>query len=169
MKLSHALWGHPRRVSMVERSDPMWSTGEGMANHFSILALRTPWTIWKGNMTGYWKRNYPGQQVPNMLLEISGEITPERMRMEKEMAIHSSTIPWKIPWTEELGRLKSMGLQRVRHDWATSHHYHTITKALTELLCFMSLKKKLEQFLCSMKNSFFACESTYPNELILKF
>ena len=36
--------------------------------------------------------------------------------LEKEMAIHSSTIAWKIPWTEELGRLKSMGSQRVRHD-----------------------------------------------------
>ena len=36
--------------------------------------------------------------------------------LEKEMAIHSSTIAWKIPWTEELGRLQSMGLQRVRHD-----------------------------------------------------
>ena len=37
-----------------------------------------------------------------------------------EMAIHSSAIAWKIPWTEELGRLQSMGSQRVRHDWATS-------------------------------------------------
>ena len=36
------------------------------------------------------------------------------------MAIHSRTIAWKIPWTEEPGRLQSMGLQRVRHDWATS-------------------------------------------------
>ena len=36
--------------------------------------------------------------------------------LEKEMAIHSSTIAWKIPWTEELGRLQSMGLQRVGHD-----------------------------------------------------
>ena len=36
--------------------------------------------------------------------------------MEKEMAIHSSTIDWKIPWTEEPGRLQSMGLQRVGHD-----------------------------------------------------
>ena len=40
--------------------------------------------------------------------------------LEKEMAIHSSTISWKIPWTEEPGRLQSMGSQRVRHDWATS-------------------------------------------------
>ena len=38
----------------------------------------------------------------------------------KEMATHSSTLAWKIPWTEEPGRLQSMGSQRVRHDWATS-------------------------------------------------
>ena len=36
--------------------------------------------------------------------------------LEKEMAIHSSTLAWKIPWTEEPDRLQSMGLQRVRHD-----------------------------------------------------
>ena len=36
--------------------------------------------------------------------------------LEKEMAIHSSTIAWKIPWTEEPGRLQSMGSQRVEHD-----------------------------------------------------
>ena len=36
--------------------------------------------------------------------------------LEKKMVIHSSTIAWKIPWTEEPGRLQSAGLQRVRHD-----------------------------------------------------
>ena len=36
--------------------------------------------------------------------------------LEKEMATLSSTLAWKIPWTEEPGRLQSMGLQRVRHD-----------------------------------------------------
>ena len=40
--------------------------------------------------------------------------------LEKEMATHSSILAWKIPWTEEPGRLQSVGLQRVRHDWATS-------------------------------------------------
>ena len=39
---------------------------------------------------------------------------------EKAMAPHSSTPAWKIPWTEEPGRLQSMGLLRVRHNWATS-------------------------------------------------
>ena len=42
--------------------------------------------------------------------------------LEKQMATHSSTLAWKIPWTEESGRLQSMGLQRVEHDWATSLH-----------------------------------------------
>ena len=36
--------------------------------------------------------------------------------LEKEMATHSRILAWKIPWTEEPGRLQSMGLQRVRHD-----------------------------------------------------
>ena len=36
--------------------------------------------------------------------------------LEKKMATHSSTLAWKIPWTEEPGRLQSMGLQRVGHD-----------------------------------------------------
>ena len=40
--------------------------------------------------------------------------------LEKEMATHSSALAWKIPWTEEPGRLQSMGSQRVGHDWATS-------------------------------------------------
>ena len=39
---------------------------------------------------------------------------------EKAMAPHSSTAAWKIPWMEEPGRLQSMGLLRVGHDWATS-------------------------------------------------
>ena len=45
-------WAMPCRATqdgrvMVESSDKMWSTGEGSGNHFSILALRTPWTVWK--------------------------------------------------------------------------------------------------------------------------
>ena len=39
--------------------------------------------------------------------------------MEEEMATHSSVLAWIIPWTEELSRLQSLGLQRVGHDWVT--------------------------------------------------
>ena len=44
----------------------------------------------------------------------------QKDRLEKEMATHSSILAWKIPRTEKPGRLQSMGLQRVGHDWATS-------------------------------------------------
>ena len=41
--------------------------------------------------------------------------------LEKGMVTHSSILAWRTPWTEELGGLQSMGLQRVGHDSATEH------------------------------------------------
>ena len=41
--------------------------------------------------------------------------------LEKEMAPHFSTLAWKIPWTEEPGRLQSTGSQRVGHNWVMTH------------------------------------------------
>ena len=49
---------------------------------------------------------------------------------EKAMAPHSSTLAWKIPWTEEPGRLQSMGSLRVGHDWAT--HFHSSLSCIGE-------------------------------------
>ena len=53
------------------------------------------------------------------------------------MATHSSILAWKIPWTEEPGRLQSMGSLRVRHDWTTSlwlftltFHFHALEKEM---------------------------------------
>ena len=51
------------------------------------------------------------QETQEMLVQSLGWEDP----FEKEMAIHSSILAWKIPWTEEPGRLRSMGLQRVGH------------------------------------------------------
>ena len=55
--------------------------------------------------------------------------------LEKEMATHSCTLAWRIPWREEPGGLQSMGLQRVGHDWANSLHFtsalSTMPKPLT--------------------------------------
>ena len=53
--------------------------------------------------------------------------------LEKAMAPHSSTLAWKFPWMEEPGRLQSMGLLRVRHDWATSlslFTFHALEKEM---------------------------------------
>ena len=52
--------------------------------------------------------------------------------LEKEMATHSSTLAWKIPWAEEPCKLQSMGLQRVRHE-PTSLHFTSIHRHLSIL------------------------------------
>ena len=59
------LWGMLCRATqdgqvLVESSERTWSLVKGMANHFSILALRTPWTVWKGKKIWHWKMNTPG-------------------------------------------------------------------------------------------------------------
>ena len=58
------------------------------------------------------------QTVKNLLAmqETRGRSLGWEDPLEKEMATHSSIHAWKIPWTEEPGRLQSMGLQRVGHD-----------------------------------------------------
>ena len=43
--------------------------------------------------------------------------------LEKELATHSSIIAWKVPWTEEIGGLKSMGSQRVGHNLVTKQKH----------------------------------------------
>ena len=54
------------------------------------------------------------------------------VELEKAMVPHSSTLAWKIPWTEEPGRLQSLGSWRVGHDWAT----------LLSLFTFMHWRRK---------------------------
>ena len=56
------------------------------------------------------------QEMQDIWVQSLGQEYP----LEKEMATHSITLAWKIPWTEEPGRLQSMGSLRVRHHWATS-------------------------------------------------
>ena len=60
--------------------------------------------------------------------------------LEKEIAIHSSTLAWWIPWREEPGRLQSMGSQRVGHDWATS-------LSLSQLEIYIHTFKPFETYL----------------------
>ena len=62
---------------------------KGMVNHFSILALRTLWTVWKGKKIGHWK-------VPNMLLENSGEITPGTMKRQSQSKNNAQLWMWLV-------------------------------------------------------------------------
>ena len=56
----------------------------------------------------------------SMLYSKMTQLHTYRHSLEKAMATHSSTLAWKIPWTEEPGGLQSMGSLRVGNDWATS-------------------------------------------------
>ena len=60
--------------------------------------------------------------------------------LEKEIATHSSTLAWKIPWAEEPWRLQSMGSQRVKHNWVTSLHF------FKEIQCQMNWHRLFESF-----------------------
>ena len=51
--------------------------------------------------------------------------------LEQEMATHSSTLAWEIAWTEEPGRLQSMGLQRVRHDLSSKQQHYIKLRMLS--------------------------------------
>ena len=68
-----------RRV-MVERSDRKWSTGEGNGKPLQYSYLENPMNSMKRQKDRTLKDELPRSVVPNMLLEISGEITPERMK-----------------------------------------------------------------------------------------
>ena len=58
------------------------------------------------------------QKVKNLpaMRETRVQLLGQEDTLEKGMAIYSSILVWRIPWTDEAGRLQSMGLQRVGHD-----------------------------------------------------
>ena len=66
----------------------------------------------------YKSTDFPVAEMVKNLPEMQNSIRSLgwKVPLEKGMAIHSSIHAWRIPWTEELGGLQSMGLQRVRHD-----------------------------------------------------
>ena len=98
---------------------------KGMATHSNILAWRTLQTEEPGGIQsmglqrgGYGWTSLVAQTIKHLstMWETWVRSLGREDPLEKEMAIHSRTIAWKIPWTEEPGRLQSMGSQRVGHD-----------------------------------------------------
>ena len=82
-------------------------------HHLSNLQIKTLLTLW-GFPCGSVVKNPPAMQEPQETwVQSLGREDP----LEKSMAIQSSILAWRIPWTEEPGGLQSMGSQRVRHNW----------------------------------------------------
>ena len=65
---------------MVERSDRMWSTGEGSGKPLQCSCLEKPMNSMKRQNDRILKDELPGRYMPKILLKVSGEITPEKMK-----------------------------------------------------------------------------------------
>ena len=72
------------------------------------------YTFFQASLVAQMAEHLPAMQE-TQVWSLSGEDP-----LEKEIAAHFSVLAWRIPWTEEPGRLQSMGSQRVGHDWVTS-------------------------------------------------
>ena len=69
------------------------------------------------------------------------------------MAPHSSTLAWKIPWTEEPGWLQSMGSHRVRHDWSNLTQYSNPISTNCTLASWHKMKTWLLQYLADLNST----------------
>ena len=100
-----------------------WNTGMDIMSHpkntsFVTLLLQ----LWEGNMF----KGFPGGSVvknlPAMQEMLLWSLSWEDL--EKHTATHSSILAQRIPWTEDPGRLQSIGPQRVRHEWSNRTCVH---------------------------------------------
>ena len=133
-------------VPFLGQEDPL---EKGMATYSSILACKIPWTEESGGLQSmqsqrvrhdwavspqclvwhclvgndFWV-SLVAQMVKNLpaVQETWVRSLGWEDPLEKGTAPHSSILAWRIPWTEEPGRLQSMGSQRVTHYWATFMH-----------------------------------------------
>ena len=110
--MSSILWvGFRKLAEGLNRTNKSASPNqEGILWHTSFgLELECPFSWFLGLLT------YPGFELCNLLKLVS-----QFLIIKLLMATHSSILTWRILWTEEPGRLQSMGSKRVGHDWVTS-------------------------------------------------
>ena len=118
------------------------SLAKEMATHSGTLAWKIPWKEKPGRLQSMESERVGHDWATSLsftkwfLIFVSPLTQVQSLcwedPLEKEMATHSSTLAWKIPWTEEPGRLQSTGSQRVGHDWVTS--LETIQTQVDKLL-----------------------------------
>ena len=124
----------------------MYTTPEAHHIPWFVNLFLTKWLL--KNVYVYSRTSLVAQMVKRLsaLRETQVRSLGRENPLEKEMAVHSSTIAWKIPWIEEPGRLQSMGSQRVGHDWVTS----------------LSLSFKKLYFINKLKHLFFSLYLAHP-------
>ena len=91
--------------------------GSSMFMHISLCTFRT-W-LWRRA-----SKVAPVLKNPPASAKDMGSVPGLGRSLEQNMATHSSVLAWRIPWTEEPGRLQSMGSHRVRNNWSDLAHTH---------------------------------------------
>ena len=99
--------------------------------------------------------------------EIWVQILDQEDPLEKEMATQSSILAWKTPWTEGPGRLLSLEMQRVEHDWA---HIIIIIVIVIKLFWLFSLKnyRYTQQLTKVINTAWYPMSYTEENKLNIK-
>ena len=108
--------------------------------------LQSCWFNWpRASLVAQMVKNLPAMQ--ETWVWSLGQEDP----LEEGMATHSSTLTWKILWTEEPGGLQSMGLQRVGHDWAAEHTHtsHFISSKTFIFIHFSISKLEMHLIMCN--------------------
>ena len=101
---------------MVE--NPLTNAGRCRKGRFDPWVGKSPWRRTLATHSSIPRTSLVAQIVRNLsaMWETWVQSPGQENPLEKGMATHSSILPWRIPWTEEPGRLQSMGLQRVGRD-----------------------------------------------------
>ena len=105
------LQNEKKKKEKNETTRPDWRGSEG-PRKFIFWKVKLIENIWH-----WWIH---GEEIARLVKRMWLNRWSLNSHAEKAMAPHSSTLAWKIPWTEEPSGLQSMGSLRVRHDWATS-------------------------------------------------
>ena len=103
---------------MTKQVAPDSSVDDGIREREESRYKKRIFKVTQGFLMSQWVKNPPAMQETQetWIQLLGGEDT-----LEGEMATHSSTLAYKISWTEEPCRLQSMGSQRVGHNWVTKH------------------------------------------------
>ena len=102
---------------IITRSFSGLSAEATLSNNFKVMNQIPTIFFSPANLANWWRIHLPMQETQEMWVRPLGWEDP----LEEEMATHSRMLTWEIPRTEEPGRLQSIGLQRVGHNWACVH------------------------------------------------
>ena len=113
---------HPSSSTSQNISEELCKSMENLFSHCPYVT--SPKLSWLPRWLSGKKIHLPIQEIQETRVRSLDQEDP----LEKEMATHSSTLAWSIPWTEETGGPQSVRLQRVRHNVSTKQQLNSLIK-----------------------------------------